>query len=57
MFGEHKQDSRDRGCGWAWLADRASCTKLLDRLSPLIFASLKEAWPGTSPGVLPSPSC
>jgi hypothetical protein len=41
----------------AWLSGTASCATLVGLESSLIFASLREAQPTTSPGVPPGPSC
>ena len=47
------QSDRDR----TWLAGTASCATLVGLESSLIFTSLREAQPRTSPGVLVGTSC
>ena len=50
---ETPQSDRDR----AWLGGKTSCLTLVGLTCLLIFASLSEAQPRTSPGVPVGPSC
>ena len=60
MGGINRTPWSDRDRAWlarAWLAGTASCATLVGLESSLIFTSLREAQPRTSPDVAAGPSC
>lgn len=56
MFGKSINRTPRNDRGRASFAGTASCARLVGLISTLIFVSLEEARPGTSPGVPVGPS-
>ena len=57
VWREYEKELMDSDGGWSLIAYRSICAVLMGIISSLIFASLIEAQPWTSPGFPPDPSC